>query len=84
MPEIGVDLAVDELELVEVTDAVGATVDSDMARFAEGGGITEAEGICAVRSYDFGGGAGHAPALAGVGKLAEKAEGAAVVDEAKV
>ena len=59
-------------------------MDGDVAGFAEGRGIAEAKGICAVRGYDLGGGTGHAPALAGIGELAQEMEGAAVVDEAEM
>ncbi len=84
VPDVGVDLAVDPLELVELVDDLLAIVDENVAGFAEGVGVAEAEVGGAVAGDEFGGGAGHAPAFAGVGELLEEAEGEAVVDEADV
>ena len=84
VPDVGVDLALDVFEFVEVGDAFLAIVDDDVADFGEGFGVAKAECGGAVAGDEFGGSVGHAPAFAGVGEGLELAEGEAVVDEAEV
>ena len=84
VPDIGVDFALDVLQLVELLDGSRAVVNDDVARFPERDGIAETQRAGAVAGDDGGFVVGHAPALAGVGELADGAEGEAVVDEAGV
>ncbi len=84
VPDIGVDEAVDELELVELVDGGWAVVDEDAASFGEGSRVAEAESSGAVRGDELAGGSGDAPAFAGVVEGADLAKSKPVVKEADV
>src|SRR5580658_4459270 len=84
VPDVGVDLAVDELELVELGDGDAVVADGDTAEFVEGFGIEEAERGGAVGEDDAFAVLGEAPALAGIGEGAQQVEGRAVIDERDV
>ena len=90
VPDVGVDLWLavgggDVFELVEVADGGGAIFDEEGAGDVEGVGVAEAQGGGAVGGDELGGGAGDAPAFAGVVELCPGgAERGAVEDEAEV
>ena len=84
MPDVRVDLSLDVFELVELVDLRRSVFDDDVSDFLEGVGIAETEGRGAIAGDDLGCGAGHAPALAGVGEALDLSEGEAVIDEADV
>lgn len=84
VPDVAVDEAVDVFEFIELVDKVFAIVDEDVAGFGEGLGVAKAEVGGPVRGDELVGGAGDAPAFAGVVELTGLAEGLAVVHEAGV
>ena len=84
VPDVGVDLTFHEFEFVQIADRRHAFADSDLADLVEGVGAAEAEDGRAVRGDDLSCGAGHAPALAGVGEAADGRERDPVEDGAGV
>ena len=84
MPDVGVDLAMDEFEFVELGDGFAVVLDGDAAGFVKGGwgrrsgrcgAVAEDEVVCVV---------GKAPAFVVDGERAQKAERGAVVDKRDV
>jgi len=84
VPDVGVDFAVDVLELVELVDGFGAVFDDDVAGLGEGVRVAEAEGGGAVAGDEFLSGAGDAPAFAVVVELVHDSQGEAIKHETGV
>src|SRR3954452_16797374 len=79
VPDIGVDLAVDVLDLVDVVDGFSAVLHCQAADFLEGCGIEEAQGGGAVAEDEGLAILGEAPAFPVKRKRAQQAEAEAVI-----
>ena len=83
MPAIGVDLAFDELKLVELVDAAAMVAHGDGASHGEGIRIHEAKGGGAVAEDEIVAVPSETPTFAVVLEFAEAVEGFAVVNESR-
>src|SRR5271156_4687430 len=84
VPDVGVNLAVDEFQLIETIDANIVFLNHDVANLLEGVGIAKAQRGAAVAGNYLLRRACHAPAFTGVGKLLDRLQSSAVEDEADV
>src|SRR5271156_1623388 len=84
VPDVGVNLAFDEFQLIETIDANIVFLDHDVARFLERVGIAESQRGAAVAGNYFLRGAGHAPAFTRIGKLLDRLQRGAIEDETDV
>jgi len=67
MPDVGVNLAVNVLELIELVDGLAVVFDDDAAQLMEGCRIEKAEGRGAVGEDEAFAVLGEAPAFTAVG-----------------
>lgn len=84
VPDVGVDLPVDVLELIEIANGRAVVADGDLTDLVESVWAAEAQDGGAVGGNQFRGGAGHAPAFSVVVELTNDAERGAIVDKADV
>src|ERR1700722_6346310 len=81
MPDVGINLALDELELIELPDDFAAILYHDVSRFLEGGRVAEAQDGSAVARNELVRRMRHAPSLSQVSKLLQNLQREAVVYE---
>jgi hypothetical protein len=81
LPDVGVDLALDVLELVQVRDRFSLVGHGESPHFAEGARVPVVQGGGAVAHDEAAPVMGHAPALDAVVELLEESESLPVVDE---
>src|ERR1700722_15574602 len=84
VPDICVNLVLDEFELIEVVNDLAGVFDHDVEGFLESVWISEPEGCGPIASDEFRSVVSHAPSFAGVGELRDRLECETVVDETDV
>src|SRR5580704_6728511 len=84
VPDVCVNLVLDEFELIEVVDDLAGVFDHDVVGFLESVWIAKPEGRRAVAGDEFRGVVSHAPSFTGVAELRDGLECETVVDETEV
>ena len=84
LPDVGVDLAVDPLQLVEVVDWLPILADLNAVDFAEGVRLADLDGVCSIAHVEPLAVVGDAPSFGGVGKPLDLLERLRVVDDRRL